>query len=122
MQCDSATICNDNKFLTKEIVRDIVKESECTQEEGAVVEVMWREMKSSKLEIKVLCSNDKPRKQDTFFYQKLGPMLMKRCDREAKRKCTELSDNRHETNVKYMGIATPKIREETLDESTSVFV
>ena len=55
--------------------KDIVKESKCTQEAGVVVKATWKVIKKSKIEMRVQCSNDKPREQDTF-YQKPGPILI----------------------------------------------
>ena len=53
-------IFNDNKKLLKEVEKYIKKESNCTQEAGAVVEGIRREIKRSNVNIKLEYLNNKP--------------------------------------------------------------
>ena len=67
-QLEDGEICiyNDNKKLLREIERDIKKGSECTQETGAVVAGIRREVKNTNVLIKFEYSNDKPRPNRSF--------------------------------------------------------
>ena len=59
-------IFNDNIKLLKEVEKCIEKESDYTQEAGAVVEGMRREIKRSNVNIKLEYSNNKPRSNRSF--------------------------------------------------------
>jgi len=83
MQQGEIIVYNDNKKLIREIEKEITKESKCTQEAGAVVEAIKWQIKKSKVTIKIEYSNDKPYPNENFA-QKPGPILMQRCDEEAK--------------------------------------
>ena len=57
---------NDNKKLIKEVDKCINKESECTQEAGAVAAEIRRVIKTSHMNIKLEYSNDKPQSNWSF--------------------------------------------------------
>ena len=69
-------IFNNNKILIQEIDKQIMKESDCTQKAGAVVEGIRREIKRSKIEIKTEYANNKLR-PNLAFEQQLESILMK---------------------------------------------
>ena len=60
-------IYNDNKKLIREIHKEVMKESECTGEAGAIVEVIRRELKKSHIEISIEYSNNKPYPNKEFY-------------------------------------------------------
>ena len=60
------TIYNDNKKLIREIDKIVKKESDCTQEAGAIVEGIRHEIRQSKINIKIEYTNDKPRTNLSF--------------------------------------------------------
>ena len=120
---DSGEICiyNDNKKLIREIGKEIEKGSQCTQEAGAVVEGIRRELQRSKVTIKVEYANDKIRANQSFE-QQAGNILMKRCDEESKRKCNEMLDNENECTIKEIGINTPIVNGKIRDKNINVLV
>jgi len=120
MQQGEIIVYNNNKKI-HEIEKEITKESECTQEAGAVVEAIKRQIKKSKVMIKIEYSNDKPYPNENFA-QKPGPILMRRCDEEAKRKCLELTEHRYESSVEHVGIVTPKIGNKFIDKNINVLI
>ena len=91
LQTGGIVIYNDNKKLIKEIEKKVSKESDCTQEAEAVVERIRRELKISNIDITIEYANNKPR-TNIGFSQQLGPILMKRCDEEARQQYKQLID------------------------------
>ena len=71
--------------------------------------------------IKIEYSNDKPHPNENFA-QKPGPILMWRCDKEAKRKCSEITEYGYESSMEHVGIATPKIRNKLIDKNINVLI
>ena len=53
-------IYNDNKKLIRDIKKVVEKESDYTQEVGAIAEGIRREIKKAQIDIKIECTNDKP--------------------------------------------------------------
>ena len=53
-------IYNDNKKLIREINKEVEKESDYTQEAGAIVEGICRKIKKAKIDITIEYANDKP--------------------------------------------------------------
>ena len=41
---------------------------------------------------------------------------------EKEKKCADASENAHESNITYAGIATPKLEKELLDKNMSVLI
>ena len=99
-------IYNDNKKLLKEIQKEVHKERDCTQEAGAVVAAIKREIDKIRVTIRLEYANNKPRNNATFEQQS-EQFLMKRCDSEVKRKCVALIDQEDVCTLKYKGIAAP---------------
>jgi len=99
-QLEDGEICiyNDNKKLLREIERDIKKGSECTQETGAVVAGIRREVKNTYVLIKFEYSNDK-RIPNRSFQQQPGVFLMKYFDKESKKQCVLLKDQDVENKI-----------------------
>ena len=59
LQTGGIVIYNDNKKLIREIEKEVSKESDYTQEAGAVVEGIRRELKTSNIDVKIEYINDK---------------------------------------------------------------
>lgn len=115
------TIYNDNKKLINEIHKEVMKESECTQEAGGVVEGIRREIKKANIVIKIEYANNKPHVNKTFE-QQAGQVLMKKCDEEAKRKCAELFDEERRHSIKHVGIEVPIVKGRIVDKNINVLI
>jgi len=115
-------IYNDNKKLLKEIQKEVHKERDCTQEAGAVVAAIKREIDKTRVTIRLEYANNKPRNNATFEQQS-GQFLMKRCDSEAKRKCVALIDQEDVCTIKYKGIAAPILENDCIiDKNINVLI
>ena len=53
-------MCSDNKKVIKGVLKEIDKESKCTQEASTTVEAMKKELSKATIEINIECSNNKP--------------------------------------------------------------
>ena len=71
------------------------------------------------MSIKLPYSNNKPR-PDLIFSQQPGLMLMKQCDKAAKRKHKESIDANRGCEIKHAEIETPIVKNKIKDESTNV--
>ena len=114
-------IFNDNKKLLREIDKRRKKESDCTQEAGAVVTVIRRELECTSIDIKLKYANNKPRANLPFELQ-LGVVLMKKCDDEAKKKCKMIIDNNKVCNIKHTGIVAPIVNNQLIDKNINVLI
>ena len=114
-------IYNDNKRLINEINREIAKESDCTQEAGAVAAGIRREINNTKINIKIEYASDKPR-VNIPFEQQPGTYLMKECDEKAKKACIDLIDGEEMCEIKNVGIASPVIENEIVDKNINVLI
>jgi len=88
---------------------------------GAVVEGIRREIKKSKISIKLMYSSNKFR-SNLVFSQQPGPMLMKRCNEEAKRQYKELINGNQCYNITQVGIAAPIIKNKIIDKNINILV
>ena len=91
------------------------------QEAGAVVAEIKRENKSISIDITLKYTNDKPRSNVTFE-QQLGVALMKILDKEAKRKCKELTNSGKTYSIKYKGIAVLIIENYLIAKNINVLI
>jgi len=107
--------------LINEIHKEVMKESECTQEAGGVVEGIRREIKKANIVIKIEYANNKPHVNKTFE-QQAGQVLMKKCDEEAKRKCAELFDEERRHSIKHVGIEVPIVNGRIVDKNINVLI
>ena len=71
--------------------------------------------------IKIEYSNDKLHPNENFA-QKLEPILMRRCNEEAKRRCSKMTEYRYESSMEHVGIATPKIGNKLIDKNINMLI
>ena len=112
---------NDNKKLLKVINKKVKKESDCTQEAGAVMSAIKWEIESACVAIKIEYANDRPRPNE-LFEQQQGSALMKMCDKEAKKKCIALIDGDDICNIKHIGIVHFIVKDRLVDKNINVLI
>ena len=95
--------------------------SNCAQEAGGVVKGIRREIKRAAIKIIVRYANNKPCANKTFQKQ-AGKVLMKKCDKEAKRKGAELIDTERQHAVKYAGAEVPVADNQLRDKNINVLI
>ena len=114
-------IFNDNKKLLREIDKRRKKESNYTQEAGAVVTAIRRELEYMSIDIKLEYTKNKPRANLPFELQP-GEVLMKKCNDEVKKKCKMLIDNNKVCNIKYTGIVALIVNNQLIDKNINVLI
>ena len=83
MHSGEVTVCSDNKSLITECRKKRFKASEYTNNTGAVIEVIRREIAKASIVILAQYSKNKPR-PNTEFYQNTGAYLLKKAGKNRK--------------------------------------